>query len=100
GGKPPHMGRTARGAARAIDGKEELTMEMRSKLRGLVESLSPEQVTILAEEISALRGGGAPQQTAPPAGIAIEEITVAGMQDPALAARVRDEVNAALRGER
>ena len=74
-------------------------MEIRSKLRGLVESLSVEQVAILAEEVAAVRSGG--QQAPPkPAGVAIEEITVAKMQDPAFAAKVREEVNAALRGQR
>lgn len=75
-------------------------MEIRNKLRGLVESLNAEQLAILAEEVSAMRApqpGAAAQK---PAGVAIEEITVARMQDPEFAARVRDEVNAALRGER
>jgi len=76
-------------------------MEIRSKLRGLVESLSAEQVAILAEEVAAVRGAVArPPVEAAPTGVAIEEITVAKMQDPAFAARVREEVNAALRGER
>ena len=73
-------------------------MEMRSKLRGLVESLSAEQVAILAEEVAAIQGGG--HQQLKPEGVALEEITVAKMQNPAFAARVREEVNAALRGER
>jgi len=76
-------------------------MEIRSKLRGLVESLSAEQVAILAEEVAAMRTAvPAAVKVQPPAGVAIEEITVAKMQDPAFAARVREEVNAALRGER
>ena len=75
-------------------------MEIRSKLRGLVESLSMEQVAILAEEVAAVRSGGQQQQPPKPVGVALEEITVAKMQDPAFAAKVREEVNAALRGER
>ncbi len=77
-------------------------MEIRNKLRGLVESLSAEQIAILVEEVAAIRGGGQnpAQQPPKPSGVAIEEITVAKMQDPDFAARVREEVNAALRGER
>lgn len=69
-------------------------MDIRNKLRGLVEGLSPEQLAILADEVN---------RAAPPAeppGVAIEDITLARMQDPAFAERVRNEVNAALRGER
>ena len=76
-------------------------MEIRNKLRGLVESLSAEQVTILAEEVAAFRASAQTVTQPPrPTGVALEEITVAKMQDPAFAARVREEVNAALRGER
>ncbi len=75
-------------------------MEIRSKLRGLVESLSAEQVAILAEEVAAFRADAQTTQPPRPTGVALEEITVAKMQDPAFAARVREEVNAALRGER
>ncbi len=75
-------------------------MEIRNKLRGLIESLSAEQVAILAEEVAAYQAEAPALQAARPIGVMLEEITVAKMQDPAFAAKVREEVNAALRGER
>jgi hypothetical protein len=64
-------------------------MDTRTKLRGLIESMSDEQRQVLAEELHVRSGK-----------VSLEDITPERMRDPKLAAEVRAEVEAALRGER
>ncbi len=65
---------------------------LREQLRALVASLGEEDRAALHTELSSA--------VAPPRpGIAMEEITPARMRDADFSARVRNEIEAALRGE-
>lgn len=67
-------------------------METRQKIRELLEAMDGGQRQVVAEELRAMNVAQRPR-------VAMEEITPARLQDPEFAARVRAEIDAALRGE-
>ena len=69
-------------------------METREKLRGLIDSMDEDQRSILAQELAAAL------DTRRASRVNVEDITVDRMRDPAFAAEVRAEVEAALKGLR
>ena len=69
-------------------------METRDKLRGLIDSMDEDQRSILAQELAAAL------DTRRASRVNVEDITVDRMRDPAFAAEVRAEVEAALKGLR
>lgn len=67
-------------------------METKTKIRELIESMSFDERRILNEELTSINA--ATRQ-----GVALEEITVDKLRNPEFSARVREEINAAIRGE-
>lgn len=67
-------------------------METRQKIRELIESMNGEQRQLLTEELKSMVQAARPR-------VAMEDITAAKLRDPEFAARVRAEIDSALRGE-
>ena len=67
-------------------------METRQKIRELLENMDGAQRQALAEELASMTRAGR-------SGVAMEDITAAKLRDPEFAARVRAEIDSALRGE-
>ena len=67
-------------------------METRQKIRELLVAMDATQRQVVAEELPAMNVAQRPR-------VAMEEITPARLQDREFAARVRAEIDAALRGE-
>jgi hypothetical protein len=68
-------------------------MDTRTRIRALVQGMDSEQLDILSEELAAEAGGRRPQ-------IDTDDITVERLKDPKFAAKVRAELDAALKGMR
>ncbi len=67
-------------------------MENRTKIRELIESMNAEQRQVLNEELQSMNTEARPR-------VALEEITADRLRDPEFSARLRGEINAAIRGE-
>lgn len=67
-------------------------MENRTKIRELIESMNTEQRQVLSEELRSINAEARPR-------VSLEEITADRLRDPEFSARLRGEINAAIRGE-